>query len=241
MLTDLSTMIWKEMKLLVGAGGRGRWSYVLVGFFGIVAPLLLGQQWVDSPFSAALSAIFPILLVASWVADTFAGERERHTLETLLATRLSDRALLFGKILTIAGYAWLLGVATMVVGLVTLNLAHPGPALLLYPADIAVGSLIFSLLLVLLVASLGVLISLRASSVRQVQQIMTVGVLLLVWVPILAVRDLPAAVRQSVAASLSSGEVTLVVLVVGGALVVIDAVLLAVAMARFQRARLSLS
>ncbi len=239
MLADLFTMIWKEMKLLVGAGGRGRWSYVLVGFFGIVVPLLLGQQWLNSPFSAALPVVIPILLVASWAADTFAGERERHTLETLLATRLSDRAILFGKILTITGYAWLVGGAIMVLGLVTLNLAHPGPALLLYPADVAVGSLVFSLLLALLVASLGVLLSLRASSVRQVQQIMSVGVLLLVWVPVLAIRDIPAA-RQGLAASLSSGEMTLVVLVVGVALVVVDIVLLAMAMARFQRARLSL-
>jgi ABC-2 type transport system permease protein len=226
--------------LLVGAGGRGRWSYVLVGFFGIVLPLGVGRQWIDSPVSAALPVLILVFLVASLVADTFAGERERHTLETLLATRLSDRVLLFGKILAIAGYAWLVGVAITVVGLATLNLAHPGPALLLYPAEVAAGSLALSLLLALLVTSLGVLISLRASSVRQVQQIMGTGVLVLVWIPILAIRDLPA-VRQSLAPLLSSGDAALVALMVGGTLVVLDAALLAVAMARFQRARLSLS
>ena len=46
------------------------------------------------------------MMVSSLVADSFAGERERHTLETLLASRLPDRAILAGKLLVPVAVAW---------------------------------------------------------------------------------------------------------------------------------------
>ncbi len=243
MAADLYTVIWKESKLLfAGAGGRGRYvPLVLVALFGIILPLRAGEQWVGQPIGVGISLMIPLVLVASWAADTFAGERERHTLETLLATRLSDRTILFGKIVTITGYAWLLGIGSMILGLVTINVAHPSGHLLLYPADLLFGSSVLSLLLALLVAAIGVLISLRAASVRQVQQMVSIGILLLVWVPILAIQALPAELRQSLGSALASGNVTVLALAVGGALLVIDAILLALATARFQRARLTFS
>ena len=240
MLADLYTVMWKESKsLFAGTGGRGRYTLVvLVALFGIVLPLRAGALWVGQPIGLGIPLMIPLILVASWAADTFAGERERHTLETLLATRLSDRAILFGKIVTITAYAWIVGVATMVLGLVTVNVAHPSGHLLLYPADLGIGSVVFSLLLTILAAALGVLISLRAASVRQVQQMVSIGIMLLVWVPLLAIQALPADLKQGLASSLASGNLALLALIAGAVLVALDAVLLAVAIARFQRARL---
>ena len=43
------------------------------------------------------------------IADGIPGERERHTLETLLASRLSDRSILLGKVMAAvptAGASW---------------------------------------------------------------------------------------------------------------------------------------
>jgi len=41
--------------------------------------------------------VFPAMLAGSLAADAFAGERERRTLETLLATPISDRSLVVDK------------------------------------------------------------------------------------------------------------------------------------------------
>lgn len=52
---------------------------------------------------------FPLVLTLTMVADSFAGERERHALETLLASRLSDRAILLGEAAALTSYGWLFG------------------------------------------------------------------------------------------------------------------------------------
>jgi ABC-type Na+ efflux pump permease subunit len=64
--------------------------------------------------------------------DTFAGERERHTLETLLASRLSDQAILIGKLAACTSYGWLLTIITIVVGVITINAANWSGHVLFY-------------------------------------------------------------------------------------------------------------
>ncbi len=102
MLTDILTILQKELKELLFQRGQGRNTSVrlliFVGVFGVLLPLQNGSEGLQSPASLALWAWIPYLLVSGVTADTFAGERERHTLETLLASRLSDRAILFGKL-----------------------------------------------------------------------------------------------------------------------------------------------
>ena len=69
----------------------GRFSLViLVGVFGVFLPLQSGAEWVQSPATVFYWGWVPLMLVGGAVADSFAGERERHTLETLLASRLPD-------------------------------------------------------------------------------------------------------------------------------------------------------
>ena len=69
------------------------------------------------------------------IPDSFAGERERHTLEPLLATPLSDRAILFGMISAAVGYGWGITLISMVIGLLATNLIPVHEDLLLYPAE----------------------------------------------------------------------------------------------------------
>jgi ABC-2 type transport system permease protein len=102
MIADVWTVIWKEWRELLRQresmrGGVLR-LLIFVGVFGIFLPLQVGREWINSPKLLMLWAWVPLFLVSSVVADGFAGERERHTLETLLASRLSDRAILFGKL-----------------------------------------------------------------------------------------------------------------------------------------------
>ena len=51
----------------------------------IYVPLQMGRDWVDSPGSL-FCLIVPLMLVGMTIPESFAGERERHTLATLLAS-----------------------------------------------------------------------------------------------------------------------------------------------------------
>jgi ABC-2 type transport system permease protein len=112
MIADIFTVAWKELREMLTFGdsrGRNKLSLlVILAIFGVVIPLQSGRDWVTSPVSAMVWAWMPYMWVYSVVADSFAGERERHTLEALLATRLSDRAILFGKLLAALAYGFTL-------------------------------------------------------------------------------------------------------------------------------------
>jgi ABC-2 type transport system permease protein len=244
MITDVWTVMWKEWKeLLVQRGSLrgGRLSLlILVGLLGVFLPWQTGRDWVESPVVLVYSAYIPLFLVMSVIADSFAGERERQTLETLLASRLSDRAILFGKVGAAVGYGWGLTLISLLLGLVTVNLAHGRGELLLYPPAVGLGIVGFSLLGAGLVASAGVLVSLRASSVRQAQQTLSIAIMLLLFVPIFGGQALPAEWRARLAQALVVADVTKILLTVVAVLAILDMALLAAAMIRFQRARLIL-
>ena len=108
-MNDLWTMMWKESKDLLFQGG---WRalirpLLLIGIMGIYLPLQFGLQWLAlSPIEMFVILWIPFSVIISFIGDAIAGERERHTLETLLASRISDRAILLGKVVVTVGYAW---------------------------------------------------------------------------------------------------------------------------------------
>jgi len=127
-----------------------------------------------------------------------------------------------------------------VCGLVTVNVAHRGGGLIFYSGAVTAVALIGGLLTASLAASAGVLVSLRASTVRQAAQALSVGIMLCIFVPAFGVTALPASWKASFlewGTKLSVREWVAVVCVV---LALADAVLVAIAMARFKRARLIL-
>lgn len=243
-MADVRTVMWKEFKELLQYRGNMRGGtvglLVFVVVFGIFLPLQFGRRWVESPISLIYWAWVPLFLVASVIADSFAGERERHTLETLLASRLSDRAILFGKVAAAVGYGWGLTMFGLILGLVTVNVTHSGSGLVLYPAATGVGILVLSLLTAGLAASAGVLVSLRAASVRQAQQTLSIAVMVLIFVPVFGVQALPQTWQTRLVQAVVGLDVNTMVPVVLLILIVLDGVLLAMAIARFQRARLIL-
>jgi ABC-2 type transport system permease protein len=243
MITDIWTILWKEIKELLTQRGRfrggGASMLIFIGVFGIFMPLQFGRSWVDSPAGLIYWAWIPFLLVSSVVADSFAGERERHTLETLLASRLSDRAILFGKVLAAIAYGWGFTIFSMLLGLITVNVAYGQGQLLLYPAAIGLGILVLSFLVAGLAATLGVLVSLRASTVRQAQQTFTVAFFIL-FVPMFLLPMLPPAWLARIGQLLTTANVEVIASAVAVLLLIVDSGLLAIALARFKRARLIL-
>jgi ABC-2 type transport system permease protein len=245
MKDDILTVIWKERKGLFRF--RGRRVQALLAMFSpvllaIYFPLQEGARWVESPLSILLAFIAPLILVGISIPDSFAGERERHTLPTLLASRLSDRAILFGKIITSVAFGWGVTLVLLLIGLVTVNVANWGGPILFYKPSILLADLAFSFLVAMLTAGAGVLFSLRAATAQEAQQTLMAVLLIPPMIlqfalfAILSSESGEARFRE-VLATLSFEQVILVIVAV---LLVLDVGLLMAALARFKRARLIL-
>jgi ABC-2 type transport system permease protein len=244
MIPDIFTVVWKEIKELPYVRRdktRSNLFSLLIfwGLFGILLPLQTGKEWVSSPISLLYWAWLPFMMVGTTMVDTFAGERERHTLETLLASRLSDRAILIGKILTGIVYGLVMTLISVAIGLVTINVAFGGNGLLFYPPAIAFGILAVVLLVSTLASGLGVLVSLRAGSVRQAQQTFTIAYLVM-FIPLIIFPMLPPTLTQSALRFLMQTDFTMLAIGAGVGIAILDVILILAAMARFQRAKLIL-
>jgi len=243
MIADIFNVAWKEFREILTFGdvrGRSKFSQIImIVIFGVVIPLQNGRHWVTSPINVLVWGWMPFLWVSGVVADLFAGERERHTLESLLATRLSDQAILFGKLLAALTYGFTLTWVIMLVSLVTINVAYGRDGLLFYPTLITLGALVFSILISGLSASIGVLVSLRAGSVRQAQQMMSVGMLLL-FVPFMLIQFIPKNLLISIATIVENVQPVQVAIGVAAVLVILEIILIAIARRLFQRSKLIL-
>jgi ABC-2 type transport system permease protein len=243
MIADIWTVMWKEGKELLLQRGRFRGGLVgllfFIGVFGIFMPLQSGREWVESPIGLLYWAWVPFLLVSGVIADSFAGERERHTLETLLASRLSDLAILLGKVSAAIAYGWLVTLTSVLLGLITVNLAFGQGQLLLYPPAIALGILALTFLVSWLSSGLGVLVSLRAATVRQAQQTFSIAFFLF-FVPLFLIQFLPVGWRAGAARLLMQADLATLAGILLTGLLALDLLLLLAAVAHFKRTRLIL-
>lgn len=233
-------MLWKEWRELLFQRGslRGIMLSLLpsVILFGIILPAQSGRVWVESPLLLVLWGWLPMLPVTVVVADAFAGERERHTLETLLASPLSEQAILCGKVGAVVGYGWGLTLIILVVALVTVNFVV-ADGVLLYPIMIILGGMLLSLLMATLVASIGVIVSLRSATVKQAAQQLAFASIAVTWLPIFGLGLLPNQLQADLI-NATNGYGTQLFFAIAIAIAVLDIGLLLLAMARFQRSRL---
>ncbi|MBV8844172.1 MAG: ABC transporter permease [Bryobacterales bacterium] len=180
---DFATVLWKEWKEILlqrSAGGGGVRPLLVVGVIGILIPLRLGPQRYFGPQPLVIMTLISMMSTSAVIADAFAGERERHTLETLLATRLPDRAILFGKMAACLGYGWLISIITIALGIITVNVANWNGQVLLYRDPASWLCLILAPPLVAgAVASAGVFVSLHAATVRQAQQTLALAMVVI--------------------------------------------------------------
>jgi len=245
MTVDFATVLWKEWKEIVmerSAGSTGSYRpLILIAVFGIFFPLRMGPERFFSPAGLLAPTFFSAIVITAVIADSFAGERERHTLETLLASRLSDRAILFGKIAACMAYGWVISIACIVVGAITVNIVNwHGQVLIYQDAASWLLLLLGPPLAGALIATAGVLVSLHATTVRQAQQTLSVGFAVVLIGTIFGSSMLPKDWQAWFARILITWSQVDLVLAAAGVLLAIDLALLAAGMARFQRARLVL-
>jgi ABC-2 type transport system permease protein len=245
MLQDIWTVCWKEWReYLVGQGG-GRFGNLrvlaIIVIAGAFTAFSSGAGWAASPLALLANGVyFPLVLTLTMVADSFAGERERHTLETLLASRLSDRAILLGKVAALTSYGWLFGLvgAVLSIGVANLGALNEGP--FFYTPQIALGIVGLGLLASGLMASAGCLVSLRAPTTRQAQQTLSLLAFAPLVVGVVGTQLVPSSVRANLLNTLSGLDGRTALLVGVLALVALNGVFVALALARFRRDRLIL-
>lgn len=242
MISDMAVIVWKEWKeILLQRGSRRGGSLtmlLLLGIMGVFVPLQSGREFLTEPTIILVWSWLPLLLCMSVIADAFAGERERHTLETLLASRLSDRAILFGKLAASVLYGWGQSTAGLLLGAVTINIAFPDGGLVFYDLGLFFGALVASLLASVLISALGVLVSLRAETVRQAYQRLSFGFLAIWFIPMLFLQFAPASMTQPILNALERMDMGAIIPWAAGIVIAIDVALVVVCMLKFQRSRL---
>lgn len=237
MIDDILSVMWKERKSQFRVrGSRMRFLLMLLSplLLATVFPITWGPDWLAQIPPLVVATITSVILVAVMVPESIAGERERHTLETLLASRLPDRAILFGKLLVPLAVGWIVSVLANLWSAVVVNLAHWEGEILFFTLPIALGSLALSFLMALLTAGAGVFVSLKAATAQEASQILTFAIL----IPPMLLQIVPLLFRDQMKQFLDTVNGPQLLLIVLAVLVVLDVIVLLAAVARFQRARL---
>ena len=238
-MSDMLTVMWKERKsLLQIRGSRMRFLMVLASpvLLATVMPLTWGPGWLEQVPPLFISVLVAVILVMMMIPESIAGERERHTMGTLLASRLPDRAILFGKLIPAILVAWGAAVLAVTLSLVTTNIAHGQGGFLFFTPPIALGSLVLSLLMAILTAGLGVFVSLRAATSQEASQLL----MAIVIIPAMVLQVVPLLFRDQMGQFIESIDGPQMLVIVIATLLVVDVALVLATMARFQRSRLSL-
>jgi ABC-type Na+ efflux pump permease subunit len=239
MIDDTLTVLWRE-QLYLWRGSRSLLVVLrylaFVFIFGVIAPWQSGRAWVGSPLPLLYWTWFAVYLASAGTTGSFSREREQHTLETLLSTRLPDVAILLGKILSgvVYGGALVLACALVGQGVALATLGTGGAAV--YHLSVGLGGYLVSLLAAFAIGALAALTSLKAQTTRQAQASMSL-VLLVLFLPLVAVFFIPDLQRQLQVSALRIDTG----IVVGGTLAVlaaVDLLLWVLARRSFRRSRL---
>ena len=244
MREDILSVMWKESKgLLRFSSSRWKGAAILltpITLFGILIPIQFRQGWFTDSWSIIVAIITPMMLITTTIAESFAGERERHTLETLLASRLPDQAILLGKWFVSVVFGWGTTLFLLFVSMLVVNILEWDGVLRIYQSNILWINITASLLMSGLIASLGILISLRSATVQSAAQ----TIMLLIFLPLMLIQAivfliptfLPRSTTQEFINRMNLNNIMSVVLAF---LLVIDIALFLSALARFQRSRLT--
>lgn len=243
MVSDIWTIVCKELReLLLHGGPHGRASVLLtLAMFGIIQPLIFAQAWVEFSVGLLFFGLLPEIFVATVVCDSIAGERERHTLDTLLATRLPERAIVVGKMITVLAYGWGLSVVALIMAMLTLNAVAGRGRLLMFPIPHLLGALGIGLLLGAFTTGVGMLASMRARTVKAATQILAIATTLLFTAPLVGgfflLMRTPGVISVWLTIFQSLGRAA-VLIGFGTAIALLDIALIASAIMLFKRANL---
>ena len=230
---------WSDIKSTLFSSHNlraGIWPILLFWVaFGIYEPLRMGPDWMQSPIMVfSLSVLVPFVAIGFISPYSFVGERKRGTLEPLLATPVSDQAILFGKIGMAVLYGCGVSIISMVSGLFTLFFSTG--KLLLYPPGIAIATLLLSLFFSLLASIIGTNSSLYAKTILEAQNNLGMALFIPVVLPAFIVGPfMPDAWKVIIVQVAAQSGITNLLLIFMVVLFMVDNMSLLIALRRFHR------
>ncbi len=244
-MTDILTFARNELREIVG-GGSGRKGLFrelfFVFLFGVFFPLSQSEAWRSGAMPTVFVFMIPLFLAGPYVADTFAGEKERKTLETLLATRLPDSSIYLGKIFAVCTYAWAVTQLIVLASMVALNVVDGADGWFVYPPAVWAAALIGSYASALLISGIGTFISLRSETVRAAHQAMMLPLFVLIFGGSFGIgalwRALPVETQLSLIEWASGVSPLEGILGIVALLLLVDVFLLRLGIRRFRRSKL---
>lgn len=237
---DVVAVAWKEWREILRPDGRSwieRLRIPIAVGVGLAFTWRIGPAFGSSWITLGPLALVMALAVLPVAADSFAGERERHTLETLLSSRVSDRAVVLGKVLAPVALGMALALMVLAGGIVLARLR--GGVVAPVNAGVAAAAAVLALLLGVMVAGAGVLVSMGAATVKEAQQRLSLSLLAIAFLPGVLGRALPEGVKARAVAMLDTLSPAGVAAAGLGFLVLLDLALVLAALARFRRSRVA--
>lgn len=239
MFADIKTLIWKEIKVQFRGSAKKSnflWQLLAPITLASVFPITWGPDWVKEFPPLIIAFITPALIAAAMIPDSFAGERERHTLDTLLASCLPDRAILLGKMLPAIIIGWGAALLINLISLIVVNLFHGSTGFLFYSPNIAGGILFLSFLSATLMAGSGVLTSLTAATAQEAGQ----KLMMFILIPAMALQIIPMLFMDQILGIITTLDGEQILIVFGASLLAVDLLILLIASNKFQRTELYL-
>jgi ABC-2 type transport system permease protein len=232
---------WEDLKSTFFSNSNflaGTWPvFLFCAAFGVYEPLRIGPDWLQAPIMVfSLSVLVPFVFIGSISPYSFVGERERETLEPLLATPISDQALLLGKMGMAVLCGWAVTAITLLLGLGSINFFQTNAGFLLYPPGILIPTVLLSLLFSIMAAIAGTNASLYAKTILEAQRNSVMVLSLPMLLPAFIVGHLipmewKAILFQTIPALASANLFPILI----GLLFILDCIFMVVILTRFHR------
>ncbi|MGF1490083.1 MAG: ABC transporter permease [Prochloraceae cyanobacterium] len=247
MFAEIAAIMWKEWRQLLQRTGGKVWVFVLrillsFVFIALIIPVEIENGAIVDYSWNLVWVTMPSVIVLGLVSFSFAGERETHTLPTLLASPLSDRALVLGKIGFPVIYGFVCSLIITLCLLVKINIVSESKELILYSQASFVSGLLTSWLVATFVGTLGVYTSMKSPTIRQAQTSLVLTMLVVAFLPLISFvasaflipQDIKTNIIEFVAGLNSS---TVIVIILLG-LAVFDLILIFLVLKWFDRDKL---
>jgi len=188
---EIAAIMWKEWRQLLQRTGGKVWVFVLrillsFVFIALIIPVEIENGAIVDYSWNLVWVTMPSVIVLGLVSFSFAGERETHTLPTLLASPLSDRALVLGKIGFPVIYGFVCSLIISLCLLLKINIVSDSRELILYSQESLISGLLTSWLVATFVGTLGVYTSMKAPTIRQAQTSLVLTMLVVILLPLIS-------------------------------------------------------
>ncbi len=244
-MNDVWVVCWKELREMInGSGDHVFWAVriwqtylgrlVLVVGLTMIVLGVEGSRLLTNFGFLFFPIVAPFLLITTWVVDSFVGERERQTLATLLASRLPEGAIFWGKVIV---PIMLITMALMIAALggwVIAAIRSSSPVAVFYLWTVPVLGFVASSL----GASVSVLLSERSQNIRGAQQNITYAALGAFLAISVLVNRLPIALRRHILVDILTHRITILFAYGIPAVAILEAFIWYLAFRRFVRSKL---